>query len=75
MGDCDDLYDFVGHEDDDEDIYDDLMTVRTRSSVSVWSLLTDINLVTGRATYLRAYQTFCCLSKRIIRCLILFKYF
>ncbi|KAI0230095.1 Guanine nucleotide exchange factor VAV2 [Lamellibrachia satsuma] len=34
VGDCDDLYDFVGHEDDDEDIYDDLMTVRSRSSVS-----------------------------------------
>ena len=39
VGDCDELYDIVGHEEEDEDIYDDLMTVRSRFSVIVvWSI-------------------------------------
>ena len=33
IGEGDELYDIVGHEEDDEDIYDDLMTVRSRCSV------------------------------------------
>ena len=33
IGECDELYDIVGHEEDDEDIYDDLMTVQSRCSV------------------------------------------